>query len=412
MINKIKNIFYLNTAYFVKLIMPLLMIPVIKNKYSNEDLSIYLYAIAAAGWLVLIIEFGFSYYGGKKLSIVASSESKLQIEAEIFVAKLILAGIIAVPAIILLNSTEVIGQRKEWGLISILYALGLALYPNYRVMSKNESSKLLISEIIFVTIMGIILLLDDEGRNFTIVGLSMCLTRLLTAFVESRHAFIYAIKTKNVFKSCAKLIFECKNTFIFNMALALYTTVPIVLCAFLVKDLDKLNIILVADRVVKSVMGALGQIGGYFYTQLVKEDERNFEKNWRIYMVFLQLFAICSFLLLYFRAEEVLSFIKIDNQHAIYQVKMMSLIPIIGMANYMLAINYLVVRGMQKIANVALLSVGVIAAIIVSPTIYVFDTNGPAITWVAAEIILLIILISIKYIIKNKGYKIKSDVQI
>ena len=76
--NILKNIFSLSFVNFSSYIFPIIITPIVSRALGTEGYGIYLFFISITNYVFLVIDWGFQFYGPRKISL-SSKKNHLSI---------------------------------------------------------------------------------------------------------------------------------------------------------------------------------------------------------------------------------------------------------------------------------------------------------------------------------------------
>ena len=69
-----KNILILSLVHLVRLLLPLLLIPLLANRISGGEFGVYMYALSFAAWLAIFVEYGFNISSTREIASSVAPE--------------------------------------------------------------------------------------------------------------------------------------------------------------------------------------------------------------------------------------------------------------------------------------------------------------------------------------------------
>ena len=118
-------------VYAIRLILPLMVIPILTRRIMAEDFGVYMYAISFAAWLSIFVEYGFNISATRE---IASSNSKTEILSVITGTQsakflLVLATLPVLLATVFI--VPVFEGNMYWAITAWLLGILMALTPIY-----------------------------------------------------------------------------------------------------------------------------------------------------------------------------------------------------------------------------------------------------------------------------------------
>jgi PST family polysaccharide transporter len=129
--NFIKNILALYSVQIVRLILPLLMLPMLTSRLSDNDFGVYIYTVSLSVWLSLVVEYGFNISSTRMITLNSHRTHIRDVVIKTQSAKYLLS--IPLLSLIPIGYFFVPVLNDELGWAITMYALGVltALMPQY-----------------------------------------------------------------------------------------------------------------------------------------------------------------------------------------------------------------------------------------------------------------------------------------
>lgn len=248
--------------YLLKLLSPLLLLPLLSRRLSIDNYGIYMYCISFSVWLSMFVEYGFNVYSTREISsgdhknirdVVVSTQS----------AKTLLAFFLILPTILAVNLITIFDQHKIWGVVSWVLAVSTGLTPIYYFQGKERLKFVAISELIvnfFQLFLVFIFVNSDEDSNLLIVFLiaPRLFSTLILTFVMYKETNLKFINNY----SYDKAIFFLKdgwNFFLLHAVVSLYTYFNVIFLGVFRSAYD-VAVYASAERLIRGALGFTSQI--------------------------------------------------------------------------------------------------------------------------------------------------------
>ncbi|EOA8958025.1 polysaccharide biosynthesis C-terminal domain-containing protein [Vibrio harveyi] len=255
----LESIFYLAVVKVVRLIIPLILIPILSTKLSSEYLSFYFIANLVAAWTAILIDYGYDYSAVRRLA--GKVDNQLYV-ARTFIGvtsvKLFL-GFIAVfiSAGLLLTDSD----KNKFIFVGVLLGFSQAMTPVWFYMAheklKNIGLSTLIVNLIFLFVA---LKVESDHQLLTSLYLLIALRFAASVILSIRYiGLMLKMKVKLEFRNVVRYLYWGFPMFKFQALASVYTTFP----GFYFSSFGSSAGIIsygVADRVTKAGGAALSPI--------------------------------------------------------------------------------------------------------------------------------------------------------
>ena len=407
-----KNIIILGLVYAIRLILPLLVIPILIRRINADDFGIYMYAISFAAWLSIFVEYGFNISATREISSSASQEEISSIVSGTQSAKSLLV-IATIPFLFgAIYLVPVFDGNIYWALTSWLLGVLTALSPIYYFQGRETLKIVGFSEMAFgiLTLAGIYFFVNTQADIYRL-ALIILLARLGgTLLLNFRMYAECKVKLPNMFdfNGGTAQLKNGFNLFIFQGAVSLYTSFNVVLLGFYCTPVQ-VGAYASAERLMRAGIGFLGQFSNAIFPRLnslkLKFPEK--VKNFR-----LQVLVVFFVIGLMGTAVTLIAgpiivkymFPGIANQ-VVEVLKILSLVvPAIALSN-VLGFQYLLVDRQEKIFNIIIACAAILNIAMAYFLILKYQEKGMAISWVAIE---WIIVFAIAMVVFSLGRRKKN----
>lgn len=219
--NVTKNFFYQSLFQILKIIMPIITIPIVSSALGPKGIGIYNYTNSIVQYFVLIAGLGISIYASREIAMKFAKDRQISgLFWEIFLAK----GLIALAVIIIYFLFIIIHGdfnyllAQSLVLISVLFDISW-LFMGVEDFKKTSMSALLVQIIIFILTVFLIKSSDDTLLYTWLQCLGILLPQLLVWIFIKKYIHFEKIKLKN----CLRHLRGAFQFFIPQVAIMIYT---------------------------------------------------------------------------------------------------------------------------------------------------------------------------------------------
>jgi PST family polysaccharide transporter len=389
--NFIKNILALYSVQIVRLILPLLMLPMLTSRLSDNDFGVYIYTVSLSVWLSLVVEYGFNISSTRMITLNSHRTHIRDVVIKTQSAKYLLS--IPLLSLIPIGYFFVPVLNDELGWAITMYALGVltALMPQYYYQGIEKLKLFGFIEVVTGFLLLLSLYFFAEGENADeVIMFSLIMTRLF-ALIYTSLLMYRNIKIK-FFSFCffcgIKQIKKCSSIFLFQLVVSLYTVFNIVFLGFFVSA-AQLGIYGVAERLIKAGLGFIGQASNVFFPRiniLKTEGSQNFNKFRFMTLCLFTIVGFIGLILVTLLSPFIITWLFNGKyQQSIVLINIMAwVIPAIAISN-VLSLQYLVIDGLENVLNKVVVIAGAINLGLAYYMIKNYGYNGMAYTWVLIE---------------------------
>lgn len=410
------NILAANLAYVARLFAPLLLLPVLSHHLDAATYGVYMYAMAVAQWLSLVIEFGFNLSATRRISAAQGVEEIVGIVSETQDARYTLALAAGVPALAMLFWSPQFAAAPEWAVVAWIYGALIALVPQYYFQGMHRLRDVATMELAgaavtlalvaaFVTgpnqalVLPVLILVP---RIFTTVFLTRRMRRMLGPKVDaSGYSFVRARRSLS----------SGLGLFKFQIYVSLYTSFNLILAGHFFSAAE-IGAYASADRIMRAGLGFFGQISAAIFPKFVAMRASGHQGLHRA-----RLFAVVGMFSLgivgavtVWLAAPVLAKLLFGKVHELAQEILRieaAVVPAIAISS-VLSFHYLLVDGRDRSLSRVVMTA---AAINVPLCIYLMShqgVQGGAILWVVVEWSITIALLAMT-LLPHKSIQFKES---
>lgn len=411
-----KNIIILSLVHVVRLLLPLLVLPILAGTILPDDFGIYLYAVSFGAWLSVFIEYGFNISATRSLACSGDTREAARIIEETQNAKLMLT-ILTLPVLAMaLWVVPVFKGHTYWAFAAWLLGVFTAFAPIYYFQGREQLRDVAIAE----TLSGLLVLASvyffiNSAQSFyllpaILVGAKLVSTGLLTARMifdlppNARPCFSF------VSGRCAlKAGFDL---FIFQSAVSFYTSFNVVFLGFFCTPVQ-VGAFAAAERLMKAGLGFLSQFSNAIFPRLnalrLSDPAGMIELRTRVLAGFIVL-GLVGMVTTWFIAPFVVKIMFKDSLVEVVSLLgiLAVVIPAIALSN-VLGFQYLLVDGREKVFNRVIAAAAAVNLVMASVLISQAGARGMALSWVLTEWFITVILAVI--IFSPRLYKVVLKVE-
>lgn len=381
------NILSLGLFQVVGYVFPLITMPYLARVLGVNNIGKIAFASAVVVFFQTLVDYGFNFTATRDIAIQRDDNKKLSnIYSSVMCCKLLLLIVSAVILLLLIFFIPTI--REEWKLFLATFLMlpGYAMFPEWLFQGLEQMKYITILNIvskIFFTI-AVFVFIDSED-DYVLQALLTSLGFILSGII-AMYIIQYKMKVNLYWVSMKQTIATLKGStdvFLNQLAPNLYNSFSVMLLGFFCGS--KANglfeagnkLISIADRLLNVIARA-------FFPYL----SRNISK----YNIYVKLhFSLICFtsIILFIFAE---SFIRImyseDFIDAVWVLRILSISMIFLGLSHIYGVNYLVIKGKDRILRNITIKMSIIGLIISLPSVYYWGYIGAALTIMIARMLI------------------------
>lgn len=380
-------------VHIVRLIVPLLAIPILARTISESDYGVYMYAISFSAWISIFVEYGFNISSTRD---IASGESVRETVAGTQSAKIILMVLTLPSAGLAIVLFPVFSGYAIWAVAGWLFGVLAALSPIYYFQGKERLRLVGVIETISGAMLlgGVIFFVKNEHDSVFlpyILFFSRLLSPIVLTWILSKEIGLrWADLAVGKGISFLKKGFEF---FVFQAAVSLYTSFNVVFLGFFCGP-AQVGVYASAERVMRAGLGFIGQATNAIFPRLNALKASNLQEMMRVRrLVLIALFGVgllgmiitwlvSPYVAEYFFGGRVAGVDRVMNIMA-------CLIPAIALSN-VLGFQYLVVDRRERIFNKIIVGCALLNLPLSYLLIKLSMEEGMAYAWVTVEWVITI----------------------
>lgn len=405
----LSNLLYMYLLQIIRLLFPLVLMPVLTKIFSPENFGIYIYTISCAMWLSVIVDYGFNISATRKLSALTDSAKMKDVVARTQSAKIfisIFSTIFLVFGYFFLKSFE---TKPVWLLLSWALGVMLGLTPVYYFQAINDLKFASIVEVLSgITLLTTVLIFVKSDADFSLLASLMLFTRILAwQIIERKVLSKLQLTYREIFNfsTVRSTLKEGWDIFLLQGAVSFYTSFNVVLVGFLCGPVA-VGGYAAAERIIRTGLTFIAQASAVLFPKVVALRVQDMETMLKLRKISIIAFAGIG-LVGMFSAWAASSFIipllfsnKFPEAEHVFNI-MALVFPAIAVGN-VLSFQYLMAENKEKTLNGIILFAAIASLGIGYPVVNYFGAIGMAYLWISVEWCIMIALV---LIVSSKSYK-------
>lgn len=405
----LSNLLYMYLLQIIRLLFPLVLMPVLTKILSPGNFGIYIYTISCAMWLSVIVDYGFNISATRKLSALTDSAKMKDVVARTQGAKIFIglfSTIFLVFGYFFLKSFE---AKPIWLLLSWTLGVMLGLTPVYYFQAINELRFASVVEVLSgIVLLITVLVFVKSDADFALLAFLMFFTRILAwQIIERKVLSKLQLTYREIFdfSTIGSTLKEGWDIFLLQGAVSFYTSFNVVLVGFLCGPVA-VGGYAAAERIIRTGLTFIAQASAVLFPKVVALRMQDIEAMLKLRKISIIAFAGVG-LVGMFSAWAASSFIipllfsnKFPEAEHIFNV-MALVFPAIAIGN-VLSFQYLMAENKEKTLNGVILVAALVSLAIGYPVVSYFGAIGMAYLWISVE---WCILIALALIVSSKSYK-------
>lgn len=219
--NVAKNFFYQSLFQVIKIIMPIITIPIVSNALGPKGIGIYNYTFSIAQYFVLIAGLGVTMYGNREIALVWNRKENISKTFwEIVIIKLITTTVVIVLYLIIVSfmNQQIYLYAQIVTIIAVIFDISW-FFMGIEDFKKTSMSNLFVQIIVFFSI---VFFINDESDTLKYI-LFQSGGALLSQIIVWQFVFRYVRIVPVKIKDCLKHLKGSVEYFIPQVAIVLYT---------------------------------------------------------------------------------------------------------------------------------------------------------------------------------------------
>ena len=396
--------------HVVRLILPLLVIPILTRRIDASDFGIYMYAISLSAWLSIFVEYGFNISATREIACAENDEEISDVVAGTQTAKLLLI-VLTIPLLfIAIFAVPVFESHAYWAVTAWLLGILTAFSPVYYFQGRENLKIVGFAEVTSGLLMLIAVYFFVQNKeDFYLLAIIVLFARFLSVSALSWKMYV-AQKILNLrifnFKEGYSKLKSGFNIFIFQAAVSLYTSFNVVFLGFFCSPVQ-VGAYAAAERLMRAGIGFLGQFSNAIFPRLnalkSTAPEKMKKLRSRVLLAFLAI-VILGMLLTWLIAPLIVRYMFGEQAVAVTEIIriLAFIVPAIALSN-VLGFQYLLVDRRENTFNIIISSAAMINILMAYFFILLYQEKGMAVSWVAIEwLITIVIAVTVFQISRNK----------
>lgn len=412
----LRNIFILSLVHIVRLVLPLLLIPVLTKRIEADDFGVYMYTMSFSAWLAIFIEYGFNISSTREIACANGDEHISSIVAGTQAAKILLI-IATIPFLFFaIYLIPVFDDNIFWAIVAWFLGILTALSPIYYFQGRENLKVVGYAEVLCgVVMLGAVYFMIHDSQDFYLLAFIVLASRILSLLILNWR--MYSGENIGIWNllNFAQGISRIKsgfNIFIFQAAVSLYTSFNVVFLGFFCTPVQ-VGVYASAERLMRAGIGFMGQFSNAIFPRLNAlnaKDPVKMEKLRSKVLVVFFVIGIFGMLLTWIISPIVVSYMFADHAKDVLEVLeiLAFIVPAIALSN-VLGFQYLLVGRQEKIFNVIISSAALINIFMAYFLVINYQFKGMAVAWVVIEWLITIIIGVTVILLLRKGNLTKMD---
>ncbi len=410
----LENFFSLSILNFINYLFPLILIPYLTRILGVEKFGLYAFSYAVIQYCTVLVSYGFDYSATKYVAINRDNLEKI---SEVFICVIIVRLALALVCVVLvLAATGLINKLRGEYLLYVFgigIFLGQALIPLWLFQGMEQMKFVTIINFIskLTSTLLIFIFLKNQSDYIYVnlfFSIGFLVAGILSILLAIRIFRIKFILPKSEF--IKDRIRDGWHLFLSTVFMNLYRESNILILGSFV-NYTVVGYYAAAEKIIKAIQSIVSPISTalfpYFGRNLNLADKK--ERTLKLFFRFNKYYAIALALIVcivLFSSKYIVTYYLGNGYtNSIQNIKIMSVIILLGGLNYFLGIVGLVNLGFEKQFTQSVFVAGVISIITCFTLVNILPGTGAAITLVIAEVVLFILILNV-YRIRMKKIQI------
>ncbi|MBR7633458.1 oligosaccharide flippase family protein [Janthinobacterium lividum] len=407
----LRNIFILSLVHIVRLILPLLLIPVLTKRIAADDFGIYMYAMSFSAWLAIFIEYGFNISSTREIACAKEDGQVTSIVAGTQAAKLLLI-VVTIPFLFFAAYLIPIFEGHIfWAVVAWLLGVLTAMSPIYYFQGREKLKLVGYVEVLSGALMlGAVYFLIHSSEDFYFLAFIVLAARMLSLLILNWRMYNgknIGLKDLLNFPEGIDKLKSGFNIFIFQAAVSLYTSFNVVFLGFFCSPVQ-VGIYASAERLMRAGIGFMGQFSNAIFPRLNALNTENplqMKKLRTKVLIGFSILGVCGMLLTWTLASEIVHYMFAEHADEVQGIMaiLALIVPAIALSN-VLGFQYLLVDRREKVFNIIISCAALINVVMAYFFIMHYQIRGMAISWVTIEwLITIVIGVTVFTLSRNKN---------
>jgi len=394
-----KNILILSLVHVIRLVLPLLIIPLLTRRIDAGEFGVYMYTISFAAWLSIFIEYGFNISATREVASSVADEEIRRIVKGTQSAKILLSTMAFPLLIIAAVFVPVFHGKVYWACAAWVLGMLSAFSPVYYYQGKENLRMVGVTEACsgMLTLVAVFFLVNDNV-DFYLLPLIMAFARLMS----------FAILTAGMYREIGTSfgnLFDFKDgwqslragfdIFVFQGAVSFYTSFNVVFLGFFCSPVQ-VGAYAAAERLMRAGLGFITQFSNAIFPRLNSLRISQSVKMEQLRKVVLAGFLVVGLLGLvttWWAAPVIALYLFPTNHLEVSEILriLALLVPAIALSN-VLGFQYLLVDRKEKLFNRIIGFAAVVNILLAYCLVHLWQVRGMAYSWVVVEWLVTLLL--------------------
>lgn len=395
------NVLSLTFMQAANYLIPLVAIPYLVRVLGDDRFGLVMFAQAFIQYFIILVDFGFELTATREISVNRENKERV---TEIFSSVIYIKVLLLFASFLIMNAV-VFSFRQfsaEWQLyyLSFGMVIGQILFPVWYfqgiermkyIMYFNVLAKTIFTVLIFFTIFG-----PEDYKLYAVINSSGFIFAGLAAFIVALSMNRFAFFKPSI-KPIRGLLRKTRDVFISNVGISLYMTSTTFLLGVVTGRNDLVGFYAVAEKAVRGIRYVVSPITQALFPYLSKRFAGETKKQSilvlkKLIFYLTPILIICILGILFFTGTIVHILTGSDNPRTIIDMRIISLILLVGTFNNVLGVLGMLNLGMEKQFRNNVLMSGLFNTLFCIVASYFLLDMGASISVVATEMFLFVLL--------------------
>ncbi len=383
-------------------LIPLVALPYLVRVLGDDRFGLVMFAQAFIQYFIILVDFGFELTATREISVNRNDKQKVtEIFSSVMYVKLMLLLLsFIIMSVVVFSFAQF---SKEWILYYLSFGMvvGQVLFPVWYfqgiermkyVMYFNVLAKAIFTVLIFFTIFG-----PEDYKLYAVINSSGFMLAGLIAFIVALYMnkFRFTVPRLQPIKDILR---KTKDVFISNVGISFYMTSTSFILGVVTGRNDLVGFYTIAEKAVRGIRYIISPVTQALFPYLSKRFAGEEKKDSIIILRKLILYLtpvliVCILCIILFTEKIVLLLTGSANLSTILDMRVISLIILVGTFNNVLGVLGMLNLGMEKKFRNSVLISGVFNVAVCIVASYFFLDLGASFSIVATETLLMILLI-------------------
>ena len=394
-----QNIISLYLVHIVRLVLPLVLMPLLTRRVSADVFGLYIFTISLGAWLSLFVEYGFNISGTKDIAVVKEGAKQTKFVSGVYSGKILLLLALCPFVIGVYFLLPLAYENPYWLCAAVISAICSGFMPVFYFQGVENAKPLAVIEVVLgVVFVGVIFHFVNSDADSTAIPAAIMVSRIL-ALLLGLWLLIKKLGIRCLYFSANlgfSALLQGKHCFVLQALTALYTSFNVVLLGYWV-NVTGVAVYGASERLLRAGLGFIGQASNALFPRVARLQNEDVKRFNMIRLASLLVFTLLGFLgvvVTHVLAPRVVPWL-FNNQlnQAIEVVNVLAwVIPAIAISN-VLGFQFLLLERKEKYLNAIIACGGVLnvglAFILVPKLGYI----GMAWSWLVVEWVISLSLI-------------------